>query len=186
MTAQYYDFCIGTVNPAIKKKVISTLVQVGFNCTGEGKNAPSFLRTLRMVQPWLAVIDTELPPGNITELVDIIENDSLAAVVLINSSNEVIANRIQVSWPFEDCVLVAVSETVCLEFGQKKKLLNKIEELQKQFANRKIIDRAKGIVMQRYSASEEEAYRLIQTKSMENRVSLVKMADQIIKGLITF
>lgn len=176
-----YDFCIGTNNITLRQALTSMLSNAGFSSSGESKSIPGLLRTLRMVQPWLAVIDTALPPGNIEQLASIIENDGLAAAVYINTTGIDLDLCVQLGWPVEAAVLAAVAETVCTEFAHKKRLQQEIEDLKKELMVRRDIEKAKAIVMHAYGLGEEEAYRFLRNTSMKYRTPLVKISKQIIK-----
>ena len=182
-----YDYCIGTANSGLKKALAAMLGTVSFYSSGEGKSIPLLLRTLRSVQPWLAVIDTDLPPGNIEELAAIIENDGLAAALYINSGNSRLRNYVQLSWPVDETVLTAVAEAICSEFAHKKKLQGKIEALQQKLCERKIIEKAKGIVATQFALSEEESYQFMQSMSMKKRISIAALASQVVNdpGLLS-
>ena len=182
-----YDYCIGTANSGLKKALAAMLGTAGFYSSGEGKSIPLLLRTLRSVQPWLAVIDTDLPPGNIEELAAIIENDGLAAALYINSGNSRLRNYVQLSWPVDETVLTAVAEAICSEFAHKKKLQGKIEALQQKLCERKIIEKAKGIVATQFALSEEESYQFMQSMSMKKRISIAALASQVVNdpGLLS-
>ena len=186
MTRAYCDFCIGTANHNLKKTAIAMLSEAGFYCSGEGKSIPLLLRTLRTVQPWLAVVDTALPPGNILELADIIEYDCLAAAIYINTIGISMNNYVALKWPVESAVLTAVAKALCSEITHKKKLRREITALREKLSERKIIDRAKGIVARVFSLNEEEAYSYLRRTSMERRITIAEMAALIIANPDSF
>ena len=175
-----YDYCIGTGNAGLKKAVAAYLSEAGFYNCGEGKNIPEFLRVLRLNQPWLAIIDTALPPGNIRQLASIIEEDGLSAALFIDTGITNMNSYMLFKWPVEAQVLSAVAETLCLEFARKKALKNQIRGLEKKLINRKEIEKAKGMLMQNMNIDEDRAYRYLQTKSMEKRISMIEMAREVI------
>ena len=175
-----YDYCIGTANASLKKAVAAYLSEADFYNSGEGKNIPEFLRVLRLNQPWLAIIDTALPPGNIRQLASIIEEDSLSAALFIDTGITNMNSYMLLKWPVEAPVLSAVAETLCLEFARKKALKNQIRGLEMKLTNRKEIEKAKGMIMQSMEIDEERAYRYLQTKSMEKRITMIEMAREVI------
>jgi two-component system, response regulator PdtaR len=180
MVGKRYDFCIGTTNSGLKKTVTTILIGAGFYSTGDGNNIPVFLRTIRSVQPWLAVVDTVLPPGNIKELASIIESDGLAAALYLNTGEPFPGDHVQLNWPVEAEVLTAVARAVCSEFIHKKYLQKKVETLQRKLNERKQIEKAKGMLARQLLMNEEEAYRFLQKNSMAARITLFEMADRII------
>ncbi len=176
-----YDFCIGTDNATLGRTVTGMLHEAGFHSSGTNKSVPALLRTLRTVQPWLAVIDTALPPGNIEQLASIIENDSLSAAVYINTTGINLDLYVQLKWPVDAPVLTAVAEAVCNEFAHKKRLQQEIEDLQRKLDHRKYIEKAKGLVAEYFKLSEDEAYHLLRRASMEKSISLAALARHIIE-----
>jgi two-component system, response regulator PdtaR len=181
MAAQHYDFCVGSNDNGFRRAVIAALSRAGYHCTGDAKSIPLFLRLIRTVQPWLAVIDTDLPPGNIAELADIIENDGLAAAIYINTNGIPMNRYVQLSWPVDPAVLTAVASAVCTEFAGKKRMRMEIASLQQKLNDRKVIDRAKNILIKANAINEEEAFRFLQKTSMDKRLSMAETADLIIK-----
>jgi two-component system, response regulator PdtaR len=175
-----YDYCIGTANAGLKKSVAAFLSEADFYNSGEGKNIPEFLRILRLTQPWLAIIDTALPPGNIRQLASIIEEDSLSAALFIDTGKTNMNGYMLLKWPVEAQVLSAVAETLCLEFARKKALKNQIRGLENKLIGRKEIEKAKGILMQNMRIDEDRAYRYLQTNSMKKRISMIEMAREVI------
>ncbi len=181
MAAQRYDFCIGSADINLKRTLTATLSRAGYHSAGDAKSIPLFLRLLRTVQPWLAVVDTDLPPGNIVELADIIESDGLAAAIYINTAGITMNRYVQLNWPVDPAILTAVANAVCTEFANKKRMHMEIASLQQKLNDRKLVDRAKIILIKINSISEEEAFRFLQKTSMDRRISLAETAGLIIK-----
>lgn len=176
-----YDYCIGTANSKLQKSISAMLAEAGFYSAGSAVNIPVLLRKLRTIQPWLVIIDTALPPGNIEELAEIIENDALAACLFINTTGSDVERYVQLTWPVEGPVLSAVAGAVCSEFARKKKLQQEVETLQKKLNERKLMDKAKGLLQNLYSLSEEEAFQFLRKTSMQKRLTMAEMADLVIK-----
>jgi two-component system, response regulator PdtaR len=156
------------------------LKEASFHQSGEAKNIPEFLRILRLNQPWLAVIDTGMPPGNIRQLASIIEEDGLSAALYLETGKAALNGYMVLHWPVEAPVLTAVAETLCLEYARKRTLKKRIKGLEEKLIMRKEIERAKGFVMLSLSLNEEMAYRYLQKRSMECRQSMLETACQII------
>jgi len=180
MADSRFDYCVGTANNTLRRTVVGMLADDGFYLSGEGKNSPELLRVIRLTQPWLAVIDTQLPPGNIRQLASIIEEDSLSAVLFINTGSAIVNGFMFLQWPVEGTVLTAVAKTLCLEYSQKKKLHNKIKGLECKLSSRIEVEKAKGILMRKLSLDEDSAYRYMQKFSMEKKISMNETACRII------
>ncbi|MGM0653497.1 MAG: ANTAR domain-containing response regulator [Bacillota bacterium] len=176
-----YDYLIGTANNRLYKSLTVILAEAGFYSAGSAENIPVLLRKLRRIQPWLVVVDTALPPGNIEELAEFIDNDALAALLFINTTGSELERYVQLAWPVEAPVLTAVAKTVCSEFTRKKKLQQEVETLHKKLNERKLLDRAKGLLINLYAISEEEAFQFLRKTSMQKRLTIAEMADLVIK-----
>lgn len=179
MERNKFDFCIGTADVCLKRAVSLMLSDAGLYSSGGGQSIPELLRVLRLNQPWLTVIDTRLPPGNIRQLASIIEEDGLSASLYLATGKTNLNGYMVLHWPVEAPVLVAVTETLCLEFARKKGLQKKIRDLEEKLSGRKAIDRAKGILMQKMAIDEQGAYRYLQKKSMERRMNMERLAAAI-------
>lgn len=176
-----YDYCIGTANPRLKITINTMLSEAGYYSSGAANSTPVLLRMLRSVQPWLVIVDTALPPGNIEELAEIIENDGLAASIYINTTGLGLNQHVQLNWPTETPVLVAVANAVCSEFARKRRLQKEIESLKTKLDQRKIVEKAKGILVKHYLLSEDEAYRFLRQNSMKQQITISEMARLVVK-----
>lgn len=79
----------------------------------------------------------------------------------------------------EDRVL-PILKTAMVRFKQYQAMLKKVDELQTSLADRKVIDRAKGLIMQQRQCSEDEAYRLLRTSAMNQNMRLATLAKNIL------
>jgi two-component system, response regulator PdtaR len=175
-----YDFCVGTADPALKRQLTAMLTSAGFYNTGAAASIPELLRILRSVQPWLVMVDINLPPGRVEQLAAIIEDDGLAAAIYLGAPNQRLARYPRLPWPVETPVLNAVAEAICLEFVQKKKLKDDIDQLKLKLAERREIEKAKALIMEKQGVREEEAFRRLRSLSMNQRISLIEAARRVL------
>jgi len=73
--------------------------------------------------------------------------------------------------------LLKMAET---RFRQQQMLEQRLVELETKLADRKVIDRAKGLVMQQRQCSEDEAYKLLRTTAMNKNMRLAMLAQQVL------
>ena len=76
--------------------------------------------------------------------------------------------------------IVPIVRTACLRFKQHQKIQKELYELKTSLADRKIIDRAKGLIMQQRQCTEDEAYKLLRTAAMKQSLRLSVLAQNII------
>jgi len=79
-----------------------------------------------------------------------------------------------------------VDQAIRIAIAQYQRLAQarlEIDELREAFAARKIIDRAKGLVMQRRQMSEGEAYAYLREESRRQRTPIVEVARILLDGI---
>jgi two-component system, response regulator PdtaR len=184
-----FDYCLGIPGTAERRTVIAALSLAGMQCVGEGRDCPHLLRMVRSVQPQLVLLELSLP-GNVLETAAIIDQEALAAVLLLENHQKekktALALRentiMLLSLPVNDQVLVAVVDVLYREFLRRRKLQGEINALSDRLQSRVVIEQAKGLIMKKFKMDEQQAYRLLQKKSMELRTPLEKLARAVVRG----
>ncbi len=74
-----------------------------------------------------------------------------------------------------------VLEAAIVRFGEFQALQDELAKTKKNLAERKLIDRAKGLIMQQRRCSEPEAYRLVQKMAMDRQMQIAEVARQIVQ-----
>lgn len=179
---------MGIPDPAHRKVILSALSRNGLRCIGEGRDCQHLLRLVRRVQPQLVLMELSLP-GNVGETASIIDQETSAAVLLLDSLNPAQRTQRAVNYPaallplpVSEEVLYYVLEVTLQEAGRRKKLQEELKKLKARLQSRILVERAKGVVMKKLSLGEEEAYRFLQKKSMDLRLSLRDLAEAVLKG----
>jgi response regulator NasT len=84
--------------------------------------------------------------------------------------------------PFQKSELIPAVEVALGRFSEMKALADENSSLADQLATRKLVDRAKGILMDKHGLSEADAFRFIQKSAMDSRRSLADVAQSVIDG----
>ena len=158
---------------------------VGEICTS-GNEA---LRRLRAGAPDILLINFEMPDMTGLETATIVGDENLCSVILLISSTQRdfcldIIEDYDITLhlkPINKTALLSTIDTVLQSRRRMRKLSKELFELKKDMADRKMIERAKGILMKRKAISEGEAYRRIQKMSMDSRVSMRDIAEKIVE-----
>ena len=82
--------------------------------------------------------------------------------------------------PIDESIFLERLKLIYKNFKLYDDLKKEVEETKKKLEERKVIERAKGIVMAKYTLSEEEAYKKMRDLSMQKRISMSKLAEIII------
>ncbi|HHW47151.1 MAG TPA: ANTAR domain-containing protein [Clostridiaceae bacterium] len=170
------------------KKLKTFLVQNGYRVVEQAKEGNECLRKMRTIRPFLAVLDYDIPVINGFELARIAVEDNLCEVILIASSEQ--RNQINHAKLERDIIVVTkplvrenfldLLELVIRNRRRILKLEKEINELKETLEARKVIERAKGILMKNLGLTEDEAYRRLQKQSMDRGIPLKDIAKAII------
>ena len=86
--------------------------------------------------------------------------------------------------PVEEKALFPAIQIAVSQFRQKNDMVNRVKEMERELAARKIVDRAKGLLMEYYQITEEDAYRRMQQTSMKRGISLAEVAQKVVKEIL--
>jgi two-component system, response regulator PdtaR len=85
--------------------------------------------------------------------------------------------------PFARHELVPAIELAVSRFAEKRALEDEVATLGERLETRKIVDRAKGLLMTRQQMTEPEAFRWIQRTAMDRRTTMKAVAEAVVEGL---
>lgn len=171
-----------------RKNIKGMLAKMGYYVIGEAEDGITGLKLVRARQPDLVIIEAFLPGMDGHEVAKIIHEDKLAPVVMIASSTH--QNVIEkaknakvfafLMKPELEYNLIPAVELALTNYQEIIKLENQVKELKDTLETRKIIERAKGILMETMGIAETEAFKRIQRQSMNKRISMRAVAEAII------
>lgn len=159
------------------------LIKYGYSIAGEVNNVPELLRETRRLFPDLVIIASDIEGGSILEAAGIIEYDQLAAVLILTDDlRSYSTDKLpQIMKPFSPETLLSAVE-ICLLYHQRfNSMRNELNKMRENLENRKMIEKAKGVLMKQMGISEEEAYSKMRKLSMDKSTSLIKIACAVIE-----
>ncbi|MEW6275091.1 MAG: ANTAR domain-containing protein [Bacillota bacterium] len=171
-----------------RKNIKAILTRSGYWVIGEAGDGLSALKLIRSRQPDLLITAAELPGMDGLEVARIVHEDKLTPVIVLASAQSpgllekakdarVAALLIK---PVDEVSLLPAIEISLVNYQEIIKLERQIKELQEALETRKLVERAKGILMETLGISEAEAFRRIQKQSMNKRISMRQVAEAII------
>lgn len=164
------------------------LEEMGHNVVGEAGDGQKALELARTLKPDLVVLDIKMPVMDGLDAAKAIDEEKIAPVMLLTAFGQrdlidrakeagVFAYLVK---PFKESDLMPAIEVALARYLEMQDLETQIGDLQSKLETRKIVDRAKGILMDKHGLSEAEAFRRIQQQSMNTRKSMKEIADAII------
>lgn len=179
---------VGDSQSRSRKRLKELLTKNGYLVIGEAEDALTTLRLIRAIQPELVILDGDLPGMSVLDLAHVIEEDKLAPVLLITQTMpRQFMEQTREAWalaflvrPITEGTLIPAVEAAVSKYRKTIALEREIQQLKMKLETRKIVDQAKGILMEKLGISENEAHRRLQKQSMDKCISMREIAEAII------
>ena len=172
----------------IRMDLREMLTQLGYLVVGEAGDGQSAVNMARELKPDAVIMDIKMPDLDGIEAARLLTQERVAPVLLLTaySDTELIVRAREAGVagylvkPFRESDLTPAIEIAKARFAEFRELEKEVGDLQETLETRKLVDRAKGILMDTQSLSEAEAFRRIQKMSMNTRKAMREVAEAII------
>lgn len=172
----------------IRMDLREMLTHLGYDVIGEAADGRTALELATKLQPDLVVLDIKMPDMDGIEAAERLTQGGIAPVVLLTAySEQNLINRAKQAGvsgylvkPFRESELMPVIELALARFRDYQGLQVEVENLKDQLETRKLIERAKGILMEVHGLKETEAFNRMRRTSMDNRKSMREVAEAIL------
>ena len=170
----------------IRMDLIEMLREAGYDVIGQASNGEEAIALAHELRPDIAILDVKMPVlDGISAAEKII---SIAPVLMLTAfSQKELIDRARdagvmayVVKPFTISDLVPAIEIAISRHAQMRALSDEVADLHERLETRKLIDRAKGILMQALNLSEPEAFSWIQRAAMDRRLTMKEVALAVI------
>ena len=174
----------------IRMDLRETLEEEGYEVIGETGRGDQAIELVRGLQPDLAILDIKMPGMDGLEAARIINGEKICGVLMLTafSQREVVEQARDAGAlaflvkPFQKSDLIPAIEVAMGRFRELRSLTGEIDALGEQLESRKVIDRAKGLLMDEVGMSETDAFGFIQRTAMSERTRMRDVADRILDG----
>ena len=172
----------------IRMDLKELLEEAGHEVVGEAADGLKTVELTRKLKPDLVIMDIKMPEMDGIAAAKMISNEKLAPVLLLTAySQKEIVEKAKDSGvlaylvkPVKESNLFPAMEIALSRFKEYMEIEQELLDLRNSLETRKILDRAKGMLMDAYNLSEQEAFRRIQQYSMAKRKSIREVAEAII------
>jgi two-component system, response regulator PdtaR len=170
----------------IRLDLVEMLTEAGYEVIAQAENGAIAVELAKQHKPDLAILDVKMPEmDGITAAEQII---LLAPVLMLTAfSQRELVERARdagvmayVVKPFSINDLVPAIEIAISRHKQMKSLESEVADIYERLETRKVIDRAKGILMKAMNLSEPESFSWIQKTAMDRRISMKEVANAVI------
>jgi response regulator NasT len=162
------------------------LRESGYEVIAEATNGEEAIALASELKPDLAILDVKMPKMDGISAAEVIVKTSPVLMLTAFSQKELVERALDagvmayVVKPFTIDDLIPAIEIATARYQQLVALQAEISDLNERLETRKIIDRAKGLLMQAMKLSEPEAFKWIQRTAMDKRVSMKAVAEAVI------
>lgn len=162
----------------------------GYDVVGEASRGDEAVELVRELRPDLVILDVKMPGLDGLSAARAIAAERLAAVLVLTAFSQrelVEAARdagalAYLVKPFQEKDLVPALEVALARHAELVALERSVDDLEARLAARKLVDRAKGRLMDEHGLDEQSAWRFIQTAAMNGRVTVGEIAKRILDG----
>jgi len=172
----------------IRMDLREMLTNLGYLVVGEAGDGRSAVNQARQLRPDVVIMDIKMPDMDGIEAAKILTQERIAPVVLLTAfSQRDLVERAKEAGvvgylvkPFRESDLGPAIEVALARFAEFRTLEREVADLKETLETRKLVDRAKGILMDTQGLTEAEAFRKIQKMSMNTRKPMKEIAEAII------
>ncbi len=164
--------------------------QCGHQVVGEAATGSDMVRVVLNLEPDVVVFDVHLPGVNgLDALRQVSGQYAVAAMALAEKSDRAVVRQALEEYnltylvkPVEAHQLEPAVLAARARFDKERQLADENAALREKLQNRKLIERAKGVLMRRYRWSEDEGHRRLQRAAMNQRTTVAQLAQDVLNG----
>jgi response regulator NasT len=174
----------------IRLDLRETLEEEGYEVVGEASRGDQALEIIRELKPDLAILDVKMPGMDGLEVARNIDQEKICGVLILTafSQREMVEHARDAGAlaylvkPFQKNDLIPAIEVAIGRFRELQALTGHVEALGEQIEARKVIDRAKGQLIDEHAMKEQDAFAFIQRTAMTERTRMRDVAERILSG----
>lgn len=190
-TAAPYRILVAEDETLIRMDLVEMLREAGYDVVGAASDGREAIELVESLQPDLAILDVKMPildgisaAEKIIEVSPVLMLTAFSQKDLVERARDAGAMAYVVK-PFTINDLVPAIEISISRHRQMKSLETEVADLHERLETRKVIDRAKGILMKALNLSEPEAFSWIQRAAMDRRITMKEVSEAVINPSAT-
>lgn len=172
----------------IRLDLVEMLAEEGYEVVGEASRGDDAIALVRSLRPDLAIFDIKMPGlDGLSAARIVVDTESCGVIVLTAFSQRELIESARdagvlayLMKPFQKPELVAAIEVAVARNRERMALVGEVQDLEDRLATRKLIDRAKALLV-RSGMTEAEAFAEIQRSAMDGRITMKAVAQAMVE-----
>ena len=166
----------------------AALIQAGCEIVEEVSSALMIPKKVAELRADIVIIDTESPSRDVLEQICVVTQDAPRPIVMVSEDTQPSAIKAAIkagvsAYVVEDIDkhrLGAVLEIAQARFEMDQSLMQQIRQAESRLNERKVVERAKGLLMQLRSMTESEAYHAMRKIAMDRNIRILDVAQKLL------
>jgi response regulator NasT len=174
--------------PLIRIDLRENLESLGYDVVGEAADGKHAVELARKLRPDIVIMDIKMPEMDGIAALRVLTDENIAPVLLLTAYGEgelvqqasdagAVAYLVK---PYRQSDLQPHIEVALARFNELRTLRSELLDVREALTVRKLVERAKGLLMETQGLKEAEAFRRIQKLSMDTRKSMKDVAEAIL------
>jgi AmiR/NasT family two-component response regulator len=170
----------------IRLDLVEMLSEAGYEIVAQASNGAEAIELVEMHKPDLAIMDINMPIMDGLTAAEKIVNSTPVLMLTAFSQRDLVMKASEIGVmgyvvkPFTINDLIPAMEVATSRFRVMSELTKEIADLSQKLEVRKLVDKAKGILMKALNLSEAEAFSWIQKTAMDRRLTMKEVAEAVI------
>lgn len=169
--------------------LIEILKENGYDVVGEASDGIEAVEVCKKLNPDLVLLDIKIPYVSGLKVADMLKEENFKGCIIILTAYNIAeyiqqaSNTIVMGYilkPIDEDTFIERIKLIYKNYKLYSDLREEVEETKRKLEERKVIEKAKGIIMKKDNLKEEEAYKHMRDLSMQKRISMFKLAEIII------
>jgi AmiR/NasT family two-component response regulator len=164
------------------------LEEEGYEVVGEAGDGETAVKLAENLRPDLSILDIVMPGMDGLAAAAAINEAELSAVLILTafSQRDFVERATKTGAmaylvkPFDKQDLMPAVELAMARWAEVRALADESKDLSERLESRKLVERAKGIIMKQHGLSEQESFRFIQKIAMEQRATMASVAEKLL------
>ncbi len=188
-TEQRIRVMVADDNAVRGELLVKVLVENGYDVVGVAGPESDLPTRVAQAKPDLILIDTDAPTRDTLEQLSQIKQDMPRPVVMFSADEDQQTIRAAVQAGVSAYIVDGLAnsrvkpviDVAIAHFQQHQTMREELDRTKQSLAERKTIDRAKGIVMKRKDCGEDEAFALLRRVAMDQKKRIGQVAAEIVQ-----